>query len=79
MGDKILKYINKISVKDKLKLLEVIRVLEIGDLSNVEYIKLSGEDNLYRIRVGNHRVIFKKISEGKYIVLSIKKRDENTY
>ena len=53
-------------------------MLVSGDVSTLDIKKLKGVDDIYRVRIGNLRIIFKK--EPKDIrILDIGRRDENTY
>ena len=78
MADKITKYLNKLSNKDRVSLLEAMFNLSNLNFSNMDIIKLSGQKDKYRIRVGSHRIIF-FIKNNEAYIEEIKKRDENTY
>lgn len=78
MADKILKYLNKISDKDKKQIEKVLLLISAFNFKNLDIKKLSTFDNKYRVRVGSHRIIF-TIENNLIIIEQIKKRDENTY
>lgn len=73
--DKIVKLLAKISLKDRLRLLDLIDKLIVGD-KTLEVIKIKNSD-FYRLRYKNYRIIFHK--EPEVVVDSVKIRNENTY
>ena len=76
--DKIDKALDKISAKDRLEIKDIFLKLKSGNLEELNIKKLKGRDNVFRVRRGNLRVIYRL--EGKKIfILSIGHRRENTY
>lgn len=76
--DKISKAIRKLSRKQAKQVAEAIEQLLSQNTKGLDIKKLKGFQNIFRIRVGNHRVIFKK--EGNdLLILEISNRDDNTY
>ena len=55
------KFLRNLSLKERLKVIEVIRYVEKGSLDNLDIKKLKGFDSLYRIRLGKIRLIFLRI------------------
>lgn len=78
MSDKTSKYIKKLSEQDYEKVDMVIANIRNKDFTALDYKKLKGETNMYRVRVGRHRIIFKD-ENGIIRIISVGKRDENTY
>lgn len=64
------KSLKKIPKKDLVKIIELIQILGIRPFPQ-GCRKLSGEDNIYRVRQGNYRVIY-EVFEGELIVLVLK-------
>ena len=76
--DKLSKAIQKLTRKQAAQIAEIIECLLSGKTSNLNIKKLRGFKNIFRVRVGQLRIIFKQESE-KIIILDIGKRSGNTY
>ena len=72
--DAVEKLLKKVSKKDKLILLEIMLLVQKGEVTG---IKLKGK-NLYRVRVGNYRIIY-STERNQVVIESIRRRNENTY
>jgi len=79
MSDKIAKLLAKLPRKQLELFLEILTKINHGDLTGLDVKRLKGHKNLYRVRVGDYRIIFTLSEQGKRIILLIAKRDENTY
>ncbi len=75
--DKITKLLKKLSAKERERLEGVLTALLSGDTSSLDIKKLKGVDDVYRVRVGSLRVIFRKQADDIRI-LEVSHRDENT-
>lgn len=64
------KSLKKIPKKDLEKIVEAIQVLAISPFPS-GCRKLKGEENVYRVRQGNYRIIY-EIIDSKLIVLVLK-------
>jgi len=60
-----LKYLKKLDKNNQLRVIKAINALPLGDVK-----RLQGDNRNYRLRVGNHRIIFSKDDE-KFIILII--------
>lgn len=67
------KQLRKLPKFDSLAVAQKIRNLPQMDTSAAE--KLSGFKNIYRIRVGNYRIVYRKTGNSIYIVLIGHRRD----
>lgn len=76
--DKIKKELEKLSKKEKELIKKILLDVKNKNLSNYDLKKLKGNDNIFRIRKGKIRIIFKKDLD-KYFILTIEKRSDNTY
>jgi len=76
--DQIAKILRKAKTADREKLLLVLRALRARDFSNLKRKKLKGYEHIYRVRVGNYRVIYFDDGED-LIVKHVKQRNERTY
>lgn len=76
--DKIDKLFRKLSKKEQQAMLLLLQQIK-ADFSKIPgIIKLSGHQNLYRVRIGNYRIIFKTIPKDIEVV-RISRRNEQTY
>ena len=68
----------KISAKEKTMLIEISEKITSNDFTGLDIKKLSGHENLYRVRKGKFRIIF-QITKTTTIILAIEKRTDTTY
>lgn len=62
---KAMKFINKQDRNQQERILKAIYALPlIGDIK-----KMSGEDNLYRLRVGDYRILFEMLPKSNTVTL----------
>jgi len=76
--DKIVKALQKLNAKEKEKLQEILFLIKQGDLQGLDIKKLTGRDDIYRVRKGDIRVIFRKI-KNEIKVLAVERRTDTTY
>lgn len=76
--DKIAKILEKLSKKEKEAIKEILLVLQNGNLGGFDVKKLKGREDIFRIRKGNIRIIF-KFKNKEVFLLSIERRSDNTY
>jgi mRNA-degrading endonuclease RelE of RelBE toxin-antitoxin system len=76
--DDIEKFFKKLSNQEYEVLMLVYEQIKKDYLKVPGIVKLSGYKNLYRVRVGRIRLIF-KVDGKKIEILRITKRDEKTY
>ncbi len=76
--DKISKALQKLSAKEKVKLKEILLLIKQDDLQGLDIKKLIGRDDIYRVRKGDMRVIFRKI-KSEIKVLALERRTTTTY
>ena len=79
LAKRVSKEMKHIPKKDAKRLLFVLeRLTENPYHGDIE--KIRSEDNLWRRRMGNYRIIYKILSEQKYIeVFDIRRRTTTTY
>ncbi|OGF73701.1 hypothetical protein A3J56_01940 [Candidatus Giovannonibacteria bacterium RIFCSPHIGHO2_02_FULL_46_20] len=76
--DKITKFLNKLSSKEKETVIGIIVRVLAHDFSLLDVKKLKGEENMFRVRKGSVRIIFQK-QEDKIFILSVERRNDTTY
>ncbi|HUD06142.1 MAG TPA: type II toxin-antitoxin system RelE/ParE family toxin [Candidatus Saccharimonadales bacterium] len=79
MADKIAKLLAKLAKKDLLRLELVINKVATSNYSELDVKVLKGHKDIYRVRVGTYRVIFRVLAKGETEIISIAKRNEKTY
>jgi len=76
--DKLSKAIKKLTKKDAEKVTNVIELLMGGDSESLDIKKLKRFTDIFRVRTGQIRVIFRK-QKDEIFILSIGKRDDSPY
>ncbi len=77
--DKIKKALQKLTPKERKWVKEILRQLDAGQKMNLDIKKLKGRDDIFRVRKGDIRIIYRVDANGKLFILTIEKRKENTY
>lgn len=76
--DKITKFLRRLSPKEQDQLATVIADIITGKVSGYDQKKMKGHANLYRIRVGDIRIVYIDLNTEQRILL-IERRNDNTY
>jgi len=77
--DKIAKALQNLSSKEKEIIKDMLLKIKSSSLSGFDLKKLKNCDNIFRIRKGRLRIIFKKQDDGQFAVLTIERRSDKTY
>lgn len=78
MSDKITKFLRKLAKKDREQLEVLLMRLKAGDTGGLDVKHLAGLEDMFRVRQGRTRVIYR--NDKKSIrILKISYRDEKTY
>lgn len=78
MSSDIEKFLAKLIQKEKKILDNLIEKIIKNDLKGLDVRKLSGRDDIFRVRKGNFRIIF-KITKTDNKVVSVERRNDTTY
>ena len=78
MPDKIEKALQRLSKKEKKRISETLLAIKVGSFDKFDILKLKGKDDIYRVRKGRIRIIFRKEKEA-IIILAIERRSDTTY
>jgi len=73
--EKTLKFLKKLNQKRRKQLLQAFLDIHDWDLDHLDVKKLQGKKNLFRVRVGKLRIIFKK-QENKGVILEVGSRGD---
>ena len=77
--DEIEKLLHKTKKKDRERLLTAMNALRRGEIKGLNIKKLSGS-SLYRVRIGDFRIIFSIDARKKTVLIeSVRIRNEKTY
>ncbi|MEK7165931.1 MAG: type II toxin-antitoxin system RelE/ParE family toxin [Patescibacteria group bacterium] len=67
------KQLRKLPKFDQIAVAQKIRALRVSDIHSEE--KLSGYKDIFRIRVGDYRMVYRKTSQSIYIIVIRHRRD----
>jgi len=76
--NKLAKALAKMPTKDRTKIKNIVEQIAQGNYQNLDLNKLVGRDDIYRVRQGDWRIIFRMVQDEVYI-LAIERRSDNTY
>ncbi len=79
MADKIQKLLKKLKPKE----LEVVKLLllrlKLDDTEGLDIKQLKGHDDLFRVRKGQIRIVFRKSENNSILIVRIDRKNEKTY
>ncbi len=76
--DKIEKYLRKLSVAERARVAKALELLFVGDIEGLDIKRLTARGHMYRVRVGDIRIIVRIDARGIF-VFAIERRGDNTY
>ncbi len=77
--DKIEKALAKLTSKERAWVEEIPAQMEHGGLHGLNVKKLKGRNDIFRVRKGNIRVIYRTEESGAIFILAIERRREDIY
>jgi len=77
--DKIQKALKKLNRKEKGQLKIILEKLVQNDRRNLDIKKLKGRNDIFRVRKGGMRIIYRLDSNKNICILIIEKRNDKTY
>lgn len=77
--DKTEKALQKLSIKEQNRVKEILELLQRGELRGLNIKKLRGRDDIFRVRKGNVRIIYRTDPGGAKFILAIERKSEKTY
>lgn len=78
MTDKIQKALSRFSAQEKEWVKDLLSRIKNQEVKNLDYKKLKGREDIYRVRKGKIRIIY-QILKNEIYVLAIERRNEGTY
>jgi len=79
MVDKITKGLQRFTSKERQTIREVLRKIKNRDFQGLDVKKLEGRDDIFRVRKGRIRIIYRCNQDREIFVLAIERRSEKTY
>ncbi|MBL7045298.1 MAG: hypothetical protein ISR98_01730 [Parcubacteria group bacterium] len=76
--DKVSKFLKRLSKQERLKLRTVIKSVLDGKIKDLDVKKLSGYQNIFRVRVGDMRVVFEN-NDGSMNLIFVGRKSDKTY
>ncbi len=76
---KISKALKKLSVKEQKNVKEILLNLKNNSLDVFDVKRLKGHSDIFRIRKGEIRIIYKMDKSDDIVILAIERRTDNTY
>jgi mRNA-degrading endonuclease RelE of RelBE toxin-antitoxin system len=69
----------KFSPAERSRIEEAIRSLVSGKIVGLDIKKLKGREDIFRVRKGDIRVIYRKADNGHITILHVGRRNDKTY
>ena len=77
--DKIQKALEKLTLKEKKKVKEILIKLKNQQLKSLDIKKLKGREDIFRVRKGRIRIVYKTDPKGSIFILIIERRNDTIY
>lgn len=77
--DKIAKALKKLAAGEKETVKAILAKIDCLDFNGLDIKKLKGRQDIYRVRKGKIRIIYRLNDDNKIIVLTLERRNDNTY
>lgn len=77
--DKIKKALKNLSVGDRKIIKDILLKIQFGNWEILDIKKLKNNDDIFRVRKGKIRIIFKSSKNADIKILAIERRSDNTY
>lgn len=76
--DKIEKAFRRLSSEERRYIKDILRSLSAGNYKDLDIKKLKGREDIFRVRKGDLRIIY-RVTDGGIFILAIERRREKTY
>ncbi|OGF20344.1 hypothetical protein A2Y83_00685 [Candidatus Falkowbacteria bacterium RBG_13_39_14] len=77
--DKVAKALKKFSAGEQSKIKKLLIRLKTGVLKDLDLKKLKGYDDIFRVRKGKIRILYKVNENNEIYILAIERRSDNIY
>ncbi len=79
MVDKVAKAVQKFTSKEKQTVKGILGKIENWDFQGLNVKKLEGREDVFRVRKGRIRIIYRLNQNREIFILAIERRSEKTY
>lgn len=77
--DKIEKALQRLRPAERKKIKDILIRLKNHDFKNLDLKKLKGREDIFRIRQGKIRIIYRVDSKDNIFILALQRRNDATY
>ena len=77
--DKIAKALKKLSPQENQIIKDILTGLKNKNLQGLDIKKLKGNEDIFRVRKGKIRIIYRLLKNNDTMVLAIERKSEKTY
>ena len=77
--DKLEKALKKLSVPERRQVESILQQLVSGEMQGLDIKKLKGQHNIFRVRKGMLRILYRVDKQGTVFPISLGKRSDKTY
>jgi mRNA interferase RelE/StbE len=63
------KFLRELKSEERKRIVDKLKQLEDFPAARLDIVKIAGEENTFRLRIGNYRVLFKVYGQEKIIVI----------
>ena len=77
--DKIKKALEKLNPKERKKVKSILIEVKNHRFKNLDIKKLRGRDDIFRVRKGQVRIVYRVDRMGGIFILTIERRSDTTY
>ncbi len=78
MVDKIEKALRKLTEKERKAIKNILTKIKKEKIKDLDIKKLKGRDDIFRVRKGSMRIVFRKKNES-ILILSVERKSDKTY
>lgn len=77
--NKIHKVLRSLSSKERSSVENILQKIVRGNFTGLDIKKLKDRPDIFRVRKGSLRIIFRQAADGKIFILTLERRSDNTY
>ena len=77
--DKINKALKKLTAEERETAKAILAKIDKGSFGDLNIKKLKGRQDIYRVRQGKIRIIYKISDDKKIFILTLGRKNDNTY
>ena len=76
--DKIEKALRKLTPKERQLFTQLLQLIQQRQFAGLDMKRLVGHDDIYRVRKGKYRIIF-RVDGDRVFILALERRSDQTY